>query len=209
MVETIVDDKNPAKLMSALASLAFTRAFRRWPSACPTAKRAALAAAVKKSGFPPAALDRMETWAAAFMLLGAQFKASASRPAKASRRSFAASSRAAASRSASLRRNAEQFGYFDRLPEKAQRSLLEGAIEDGPAVKDSLRRDAQRLGARRRRRHRARRSTSELADSPELDDALITQRNANWAKWVEARMAKPGQSSWSRSAPATSPATAR
>ena len=25
-----------------------------------------------------------------------------------------------------------------------------------------------------------------------LNDALLTKRNANWAKWISARMAKPG-----------------
>ena len=32
----------------------------------------------------------------------------------------------------------------------------------------------------------------DLADSPELADAVIVQRNANWTKWVEGRMAQPG-----------------
>src|SRR5437764_7326168 len=75
VVETIVDNKNPAKLMAALASLAFNT-----PNLPPLAqrvapeKRAALAAAVRKSGFPPQALDKMETWAAAITLLGNQYK---------------------------------------------------------------------------------------------------------------------------------------
>ena len=37
-----------------------------------------------------------------------------------------------------LETNAEQFGYFDRLPESAQRALLEGAIEGGTDVKKTF-----------------------------------------------------------------------
>src|SRR3954451_2275872 len=71
VVETIVDNKNPQKLMAALASLAFnTPNLPPLDQRVPPAKRAALAAAVKKSGFPPQALDTMETWAAATRLLG-------------------------------------------------------------------------------------------------------------------------------------------
>jgi uncharacterized protein YbaP (TraB family) len=31
-----------------------------------------------------------------------------------------------------------------------------------------------------------------MGDSPELMDALIARRNANWANWVRTRMDKPG-----------------
>jgi uncharacterized protein YbaP (TraB family) len=32
----------------------------------------------------------------------------------------------------------------------------------------------------------------DLAASPELKDALIKRRNANWSQWIERRMAQPG-----------------
>ncbi|MES2147781.1 MAG: TraB/GumN family protein, partial [Pseudomonadota bacterium] len=82
-------------------------------------------------------------------------------------------------------------GFFDRLSEKAQRNLLEGAIEGGPEVKkvfDSMlsawsRGDVKSI---------ARAFNRDLADSPELANAIIAQRNANWVKWIDARMAQPG-----------------
>jgi len=75
VVETIVDDKDPTKLMSAMSSLAFnTPNLPPLAERVPPSKRPALAAAVKKSGLPPQALDRMETWAAAFILLGNKFR---------------------------------------------------------------------------------------------------------------------------------------
>lgn len=33
---------------------------------------------------------------------------------------------------------------------------------------------------------------SDLADSPELKDALLVQRNNNWARWVKGRLDQPG-----------------
>ena len=38
----------------------------------------------------------------------------------------------------------------------------------------------------------ARTFNRDLAGSPELAQALIKQRNANWSKWIEQRMAQPG-----------------
>jgi uncharacterized protein YbaP (TraB family) len=32
----------------------------------------------------------------------------------------------------------------------------------------------------------------EMAGSPELKEALIKRRNANWSRWIEQRMAQPG-----------------
>ena len=74
VVETIVDDKNPTKIMSAMASLGLRQgpAAARRAGAGGETRRAA--AAIKKSGVPAAAFDRMETWAAAFILLGNQFQ---------------------------------------------------------------------------------------------------------------------------------------
>ena len=33
---------------------------------------------------------------------------------------------------------------------------------------------------------------SEFGDAPELVDALLAKRNANWARWVHGRLDKPG-----------------
>ena len=33
---------------------------------------------------------------------------------------------------------------------------------------------------------------SDLGDAPELKDALLVRRNANWARWVKGRLDQPG-----------------
>lgn len=38
----------------------------------------------------------------------------------------------------------------------------------------------------------ARTFDQDLAASPAMQQALIRQRNANWSKWIEQRMAQPG-----------------
>jgi uncharacterized protein YbaP (TraB family) len=74
VVETIVDESNPAQMMSALSSLAFSANLPPIAERVPPNKRPVLEAAIKKSGLPRPSFDRLETWAAAFMLLGDRFR---------------------------------------------------------------------------------------------------------------------------------------
>src|SRR4051812_29542140 len=51
VVETIVDEKNPQKMMSALAGLAFSKGLPPIATRVPEAKRPALEAAIRKAAF--------------------------------------------------------------------------------------------------------------------------------------------------------------
>ena len=126
VVETIIDDKNPAKLMSVMASLGFANGLPPLVQRVPPSKRPALEEAMK-SGMPVQALDRMKTWAAAFILLGNKFRALGLSGGVEGllRNDFSSREKPIGE----LESNAEQLGFFDRLPEGAQRALLEGAIE--------------------------------------------------------------------------------
>ena len=192
VVETIVDQKNPAKLMSAMAALAFnTPNLPPLVDRVPAARRDALGAAVTKSGFPPQAFDRMETWAAAFILLGNQFRDMGLKGDEGVeavlRNSFTSNGKPIDE----LETNMQQLGFFDTLPEAAQRQLLEGAIDASEAMK----KDFQGMLAAWSRgdvEGIARTFNHDLSASPDLQEALIKRRNANWSHWIEQRMAQPG-----------------
>jgi uncharacterized protein YbaP (TraB family) len=90
-----------------------------------------------------------------------------------------------------LETNAEQLGFFDMLPEAAQRTLLEGALERPDKVRGQF---TDMLGAWARGdvASIARTFNSEMEGSPALMDSLIARRNANWARWIGQRMQQPG-----------------
>ena len=90
-----------------------------------------------------------------------------------------------------LESNVEQLGFFDKLPETAQRQLLEGAIDQS---KDTQVEFNQMLNAWARGDVKgiARTFDQDLAASPALAQALIKTRNANWKSWIEQRMSQPG-----------------
>jgi uncharacterized protein YbaP (TraB family) len=191
VVETIVDEAKPLEMMNALASLAFSPGQPPIADRVPPAKRPALDAAIKQSGLPRAAFDRMETWAAAFMLLGNQFKAmglkSGAGVETVLRSAFASQGKSVGQ----LETNREQLSFFDGLPEAAQRGLLEGALDEPKGMS----RDFERMLAAWSRGDVAAIAASfnrDLASSPAMREALLSRRNANWSRWVGQRMSKPG-----------------
>jgi uncharacterized protein YbaP (TraB family) len=191
VVETIIDEKNPMALMSILARLAISPGLPPIAQRVPPEKRAALAAAIKKSGIPAPAYDRMETWAAAFMLLSNQFKDLGLKGDQGVETVLRSSFLSQGKPIGELETNAEQLGFFDTLSETSQRQLLEGAIES-PA--DTGKDFHQMLAswARGDVSAIAKSFNRDLSASPELTDALIKRRNANWSRWIERRLATPG-----------------
>lgn len=189
VVETIVDDKNPTKLMSALASLGLAKGLPPLVERVPAAKRPALEAAIKKSGVPEQAYNGMKTWMAAFLLLGGQFKALGLSGGVEGvlRNSFTTQGKPVGE----LETNLQQLSFFDRLPESAQQNLLEGAIEDNKST-DKEYEGMLDAWSRGDVVGIARTFDHDLSDSPVLRQTLIQQRNANWSKWIEQRMTEPG-----------------
>jgi uncharacterized protein YbaP (TraB family) len=191
VVETIVDQQNLQSIRDAEFQLGFGKKLPPVSQRVPPAKLPLLRAAIAKSGIPEKMLDQMDTWLAAISLLGVQFSELGLKgshgPEEILRQQFLTAHKPIGE----LESNVEQFGYFDRLPESAQRALLEGAIEPSGMAKQEFaqmlgpwsRGDVKRIGAT---------FNQEFAGSPALKQALLVQRNANWAKWIGHRMAQPG-----------------
>ncbi len=191
VVETIVDTASPQALAGELARLGFRAGLPPLVTRVPPAKRPLLEAAIAKTGIPRQAYDRMETWAAAFMLLGTQFKDLGLTGEAGVEAVLRTSFTQAGKPVGQLETNAEQLGLFDTLPETAQRALLEGAIESPAEMRGQFqemlaawaRGDVAAIGAT---------FNEDLSGSPELREALLRRRNVNWARWIERRMATPG-----------------
>jgi len=191
VLETLIDTSNPQQLAGVMASLGFSSGLPPLATRVDPSKRAALETAIAKTRIPRPMFDRMESWAAAFTLLGVQFQTLGVEGEQGVeavlRKSFAASGKPVDQ----LETNQEQLSFFDRLPESAQRQLLEGAIENPQAMrtqfdgmlKSWLAGDVDDIGKTFNR---------DLQSSPELKAALLTRRNFNWSQWIERRMKQPG-----------------
>ena len=191
VVETIVDQQNLQSLQAAEFSLGIRQGLPPIAQRVPPAKLPRLRVAIAKSGVPENFFNQMKTWLAAVQLLGVQFRTLGLKgthgPEEILRQQFLLAHRPIDQ----LETNLEQFSYFDRLPEKAQRELLDGSIEPASAMDKEYggmlsswsRGDVNGIAVTFNR---------DLAGSPELRQALLLARNANWAKWIEKRMTEPG-----------------
>jgi uncharacterized protein YbaP (TraB family) len=191
VVETDIDETNPAGMIGELFKLAVSPGLPPLAERVPADKRDDLNAMIAKAGVPAAALDKLETWAAAFLLLGAQFKDLGLNPGSgvesALKKEFVARKKPIGQ----LETNAEQLGFFDRLPEAAQRKFLEGVLDD---PKDSKKEFATMLSAWTRGDVAgvAKSFNEGMHEAPELMDALLVQRNINWTTWLKKRLDEPG-----------------
>ncbi len=191
VVETVIDEKNPAATMGEVFKLAISPGLPPLLDRVPADKRDALATMVAKSGIPAQAFDKIETWAAAFMLLGVHFQSlgldSGSGVESVLKKQFEEGGKTVGQ----LETNAEQLGYFDRLSEEAQRKFLLSVVENPSDMKEQFggmldawaRGDVKAIGESFNR---------DLADAVELKEALLVKRNANWANWVKGRLDRPG-----------------
>lgn len=190
-VETIVDPEHPQELVNALRTLGYSAGLPPLAERVEPKNRPLLQAAIAKTTIPPAIFDRMETWAAAFTLLGVQFKglglAGEDGVEMTLRQAFASAGKPVGQ----LETNAQQLGFFDTLPEKAQRALLLGAIQKPATASKDFNRMLN-AWASGDVKEIADTFNDDLSDSPELMDALLKRRNANWSQWIEKRLDRPG-----------------
>lgn len=191
VLETLIDTANPAQLAGIMASMGFSSGLPPIGERVDPSKRALLDAAIAKTRVPRPIFDKMETWAAAFTLLGVQFQTLGVEGEQGVEAVLRQSFTAAGKPVGELETNREQLSFFDRLPESAQRELLEGAIENPAEMKVKFN-DMLKAWLAGDVKAIARTFNQDLQASPELKAALLTRRNWNWSQWIERRMAQPG-----------------
>ena len=154
------------------------------------ADRAVYDAAMGKLGIPAPAFDSFEPWAAGITLSVVAMQKSGFDPNSGVEKQLTAAAKVSNKPIAGLETMEFQLGLFDTLPEAEQITfLVETAklIDEVASTTDKMvnmwaSADTESLGQ----------LMNEGLTSRTLYDALLTKRNANWAKWISARMAKPG-----------------
>ena len=155
----------------------------------PAEKREALRTAIAGSPLPAAALDRMKTWAVGVTLAQLVFQRAGLDPEHGVENVLTAAFRGKTL--GALETVEQQFGFFDSLPEEAQRLFLEGVLESPEDVRREF--DGM-LNAWRSGDTRAIARTFNDTEtlSADLREILLTRRNANWAEWLQRRLDRPG-----------------
>lgn len=156
----------------------------------PDRERASYDAAMAGIGLPPAAFDRNDAWFAALMLTLIPLKAAGYSTESGIDQQVAARAKARHIPNEAFETADYQIGLFDGLPEKTQQAYLAEVLDALPTVKADV--DAMVSAWKTGDADHLAELMNEDESDPTVRKVLITDRNANWAKWLKARLDKPG-----------------
>ena len=190
VVEAVLD-RDPAKTSAMLVGLGRSAGLPPLAERVPAGKREALSTLMARSKLPAAFLDGMETWSAALLLVGVTLGDLGIGAEEGVERRLEAEFGAAGKPIEGLETPEQQLGYFDALPEPAQRDFLATLLDDP----EQSRADFQRMLASWSKGDEAGIAQSfdeEIELSPQLREVLLDRRNAAWTEWLARRLDKPG-----------------
>ena len=142
-------------------------------------------------GIPAEALDPFEPWMASVTLSAMQLQAIGLNPESGVEKVLTKAAIASGKPISGLETAAQQLGFFDNLSKEAQLFMLRSGIEgwdEGIELvqtmieewKDGDVKDLANL------------MNEAMVDQTELNEVLLTRRNANWAEWMSSRLDQPG-----------------
>jgi uncharacterized protein len=155
------------------------------------AQKTELARVIADAGIPADALSGTRPWVASMVLSITLYQKLGMDPTKGVDKTLDGLARARNIPVEGFETGAEQIGFFAAMTPTQERALLVSTLEDWDKAKSGLddmvgawsRGDANLIG---------RQMSNSLRGQPELERALLTDRNARWADWIGARMATPG-----------------
>lgn len=182
-------EPEPAR-MAAIVGTATTSDTRPLIDRLPEKERAAYAQRLASFGLPPAAFDRFDPWFAMANFGGLALRKAGYNTDLSCEHILVAAARNSGKALVGLETPEQQFGYFKSAPVPLQLESLVRFLdrEDRTAeVVDNIARlwrggDPERVAA----------AMNAEFTSPAFARTIITDRNARWAKWIEARLARPG-----------------
>jgi uncharacterized protein YbaP (TraB family) len=157
----------------------------------PADKRAVYAKVLADLGLPATAFDELEPWFAAVNLEILPLKKLGYDVNNGPEQIISTAAAGAGKPVIGLETVEQQLGFFDGLSMPAQVKFLTSTVDETPTLNAQIhtmvdhwaKGDADGL---------AKVLNDDVADSPELEKILLTDRNAHWADWIEQRMKQPG-----------------
>ena len=180
-----------AEMQKIVADLGTHAPGKPLPDELPPVEAAKMRAALPEYGLSPDALDNSDPWLAATMLSVLPLRQLGYDDKQGAELILTNAAKAAGKKIEGLETARQQLGYFDTLPLPAQRKLLIETIDELPqagakidqAVAAWRKGDADAL---------AKLVNGDTTASPEVTQALLINRNHNWADWISKRMQRPG-----------------
>lgn len=157
----------------------------------PAREQAAYLAEMKSLGLDPASFDRMQPWFAATNLSLLPLMKLGYDPSNGPEAVITKAAGAAGKPVAGLETAEQQIGFFASLPQPAQLKFLEATIDEAPKANAEFEAMVDRW-SHGDSAALAKLLNDDLSVSPQVKQVLLVNRNRTWARWIKARMARPG-----------------
>jgi len=187
---TEIPDTPPEEMKAAVLSNAMLPAGQNLRQLLDDDQRAKFESALTSFGFPVDAFDRFEPWYAAVALTALPLEKIGYTAGNGVEEHIAAEAERLKKPRMGLETAAYQLAMFDGLPRDVQKAYLMEVLHDLPTIREDLAAIVTEWSAG---------NADKLADllNAEQDDprmvaALLTGRNKMWARWIKARLNRPG-----------------
>ncbi|MEJ7927641.1 TraB/GumN family protein [Sphingobium sp. AN641] len=191
LVLEIIEPESPAAMAAIIGTRAIATDGVALSERLEPAGREGYKAAMTANGLPWQSFETMEPWMAGMALSVAPLERLGYRSDLGVEKMLATAARTAGKRVGALETPEQQIGYFDTLPMAQQLSFLTATVTGLPDVERDF---AMLIGhwASGEPDALAAEMNESLEATPELAKVLLYDRNARWAQWIKARMARPG-----------------
>ncbi len=191
LVLEVADGADATKMAATFTELAMSPGLPPVEERVPADKRAGLDKLIAKAGIPEAALDNFESWAVAITLASGMLGELGFSPEYGVEPQLTAEFKTRGKPVTGLETSAQQLGFFDSLPEPAQRAFLVSMVDESSDAKGEFDR-MTKAWASGDTKAIALTFDDEVRMTPELTEVLLVRRNANWTEWLAKRLDQPG-----------------
>jgi uncharacterized protein YbaP (TraB family) len=146
--------------------------------------------AMTKLGLPTNAFDQFEPWFASINMGILPLIKAGYDPTSGAESVLTKAAKASGKEISALEGFEEQLGFFDTLPIDSQITLLLGSAEGIDETTPFVDKMVEQWGDGNTEKLAA--LLNEGFGDPIIYDKLLTQRNANWVEWIDARLDTPG-----------------
>jgi uncharacterized protein YbaP (TraB family) len=187
---TEIIDKTPEQMRAVVQASAMLPEGRNLRAMMTARQRVAFEQALAANKMPAAALDRYQPWYAAVALATLPLLTSGYDPASGVDATLGAKAASLKLAHEALETPEYQLSLFGSLPMPVQKRYLSQVVQNLPKLKGEL--AAIIASWQAGNATRLAKLMNDDEDDPALKDKLLLGRNKAWARWISARMAKPG-----------------
>ncbi|MEC3949352.1 TraB/GumN family protein [Sphingobium sp. HWE2-09] len=191
LVLEIIEPDDPKSIGATIAGMAIAKdGVKLFDRLTPEA-RAKYQAAMDANSLPWQTFDMFNPWMSGLALSVAPLERMGYQNDLGAEKILRSTAEAAGKKVDALETVEQQVGFFAGLPMAQQLQFLNATVDGLPEMESEFG-DLLRYWSAGQPDKLAKSMNKSLEATPELAQVLLTGRNANWAKWIKARLAQPG-----------------